>query len=106
MFAASDCDGSTSDPLPPHEWAGYRFHSVALSVHALVVLVDGWEQGLASRGDGDGRWFLVCDEHGSLVSHETQAVARSWMAAPEVWCEDCGKVWETGAPKRSEGWVS
>lgn len=95
-----------ADPPRPEQWAGYRFHSRARSTGALVVLVDGWEQGLSSPGQGEHgeyRWFLICDEHDLLVSHETQVLARGWMSAPEVWCEGCAKVWES-KPK-AEGWA-
>lgn len=35
-----------------------------------------------------GRWVTIC-EHGSLVNHDTLALARWFASAPDVWCEDC-----------------
>ena len=35
------------------------------------------------------RWFTVCEDHSSLVGHETKALAVSFSSAPEQWCEDC-----------------
>lgn len=74
----------------PTRWAGYRAHTHARSTRGgLVVLVDGHEQGLATEGDGDGRWFLICHRHSTLLSSTDQRNARSHMSAPEGWCEAC-----------------
>jgi len=74
----------------PRSWAGYRRHSRARSTGALIVLVDGYVQGLASPGDGDGRWFLICDEHDTILSAIMQSELVPFMAAPEEWCDGCG----------------
>jgi len=91
-------------------WDGYRRHTHARSTGALVVLVDGVAQCLTSAEDadaarragrgedvdrwGDGRWFLICDDHGSLLSNPNQADLVKFMAAPEEWCEDCARIVE------------
>lgn len=35
------------------------------------------------------RWYNICDEHGSIVGHQTLALAKAFAAAPEEWCESC-----------------
>lgn len=50
----------------------------------------GLYDGEAARMDTDaGRWQTVCEDHGSICSHLDKGTARSFMAAPEQWCEDC-----------------
>lgn len=65
--------------------AGYRHASYAKSTGSLVVLVNSEEQGI----DADMPWTLICEEHSTLMQFETRSNAKSWMAAPEQWCEDC-----------------
>lgn len=50
----------------------------------VVLLVDR-----GSDDDGGGRWETVCDEHGGVCSHETRALAQSFVPVPAEWCEDC-----------------
>lgn len=38
---------------------------------------------------GDVGWFNVCVDHGSVVSHETRALATAFAAVPTEWCRDC-----------------
>ena len=42
------------------------------------------------------RWETICEEHGSVCSHPTRALARSFLAAPEEWCEECREELERG----------
>lgn len=70
----------------PTRWAGYREHRVARSTGTLVVLVNGEEAGLDTDG---GLWSTICDAHDIVIAHDTRALARSWMSAPEQWCEEC-----------------
>lgn len=72
--------------------AGERRRSRARSTGALVILVDAYEQGLGRAEDGDGRWATICDTHSTLVHHDTLALARNWMPAPEGWCDECREV--------------
>jgi hypothetical protein len=65
--------------------AGYRHASFAKSTDTLVVLVNSAEQGI----DHELPWTLICEEHNAIMQFETRAQARSWMSAPEQWCEDC-----------------
>jgi hypothetical protein len=44
--------------------------------------------GLDSCG-GDCAWYNGCETHGAIVGHRTLALARSFAACPEEWCEDC-----------------
>lgn len=70
----------------PRTFAGYRSHAVARSTGAVVVVLDGDAAGLDTAG---GRWQTTCEKHDEVISHATLAVARSWAAAPEEWCESC-----------------
>jgi predicted TPR repeat methyltransferase len=45
-----------------------------------------------------GAWQTVCDEHSSVVCHDTLRAARSWAAAPDEWCEDCRVIIEARKP--------
>ncbi len=71
-------------------WAGFRTAHVARSTGTLVVVVDGFEQGIESPGLGACRWFTICEDHDRLVGHPTLAIAKFHSSAPEEWCEVCG----------------
>ncbi len=45
------------------------------------------------------KWFTVCETHGFLVGHPTKALALSWMASPEGFCERCQKINKGELPK-------
>jgi hypothetical protein len=50
----------------------------------------GLDRGLS---DYDGiehtRWYNYCEAHGSIVGHQTLALAKAFAAAPKDWCEHC-----------------
>ena len=79
----------------PTTHLGYRAHSKARSTGTLVTLVDAYEAGYetpipgAPHSQQPPRWYTVCEDHDSCVGHDTQSVARSWLSAPEQWCELC-----------------
>lgn len=56
------------------------------------LLVGLYHNGQAGFDDDDGRapWSTVCEEHGHIVSHDTLALARTHLADPAGWCEQCG----------------
>lgn len=56
----------------------------------LVGLYRSGEAGLEE--DAEGKYTTVCEEHGTLVSHRTLAVARSWLADPAGWCDECREI--------------
>lgn len=62
----------------------------ARSTGTLVSVGSAEDIGLDPT-DG-GPWATQCDTHGSNVQHLTLAVARSWAACPEGWCEGCQEV--------------
>lgn len=43
-----------------------------------------------------GRWITLCEKHGAFVQHETRSLARSFMAAPSEWCENCWFIVDEG----------
>lgn len=71
---------------------GFIGRSKARSTGTHVVLVDRGPDDDERHDDLAGywnRWETICDEHGTVCSHSTLALARSFCAAPEEWCEDC-----------------
>jgi hypothetical protein len=68
------------------QYAGCRQATRARSTGTLVLVLDAGPAGLDPDG---GRWNTVCDDHGSVCSHQTLALARYFASAPEEWCEDC-----------------
>lgn len=66
---------------------------VARSTGVLVQVCDTDHPESPVARDGDApRWATMCAEHGTYCSHDTWRTARSFMAAPEEWCEDCRAV--------------
>lgn len=66
--------------------AGLRQQRRARQTGSLVGVYDGE----AARMDTDaGRWQTVCEDHSTIVSHATLALARWHAAAPADWCEAC-----------------
>lgn len=59
---------------------------IARSTKTRVTLYEAEKADLDPEG---GPWALVCEEHGSIVNHQTQKAARAWMSAPEEWCPSC-----------------
>ncbi len=64
-------------------WGGERLvqSRVARSTGFRVDVIDGRD-----RGEG---WETICCEHGGVCSHDSRALAVSFAACPEEWCEDC-----------------
>jgi hypothetical protein len=56
------------------------------------VLLDGQAAEITTPGDGDGRWCLLCDEHGGIATFDLLANARSYMAHPREWCATCQQL--------------
>lgn len=57
-----------------------------------ILLVDRQRSGAPDDGH---RWETICDEHGTVCSHTTRALAEDWMAQPTGWCEDCQAAYST-----------
>lgn len=73
------------------EWA---FNDLAGCVVQRRSRVTGHLVGLyhADQADLDsdgGRWATICEEHGHIVNHDTQALARAHLGDPTGWCEAC-----------------
>lgn len=73
----------------PTTYTGYRAHRRSRVTGTTVVLLDGHAAGMTSPADGDGRWAVLCDQHGGIIATDTQAEARSLMADPTDWCPVC-----------------
>lgn len=74
-------------------WEGFRSARFARSTGSMIVVVDGFEQGMEDANDKQApRWFTICDTHGNTCGHRTLAAATSWASAPEGWCEGCSDV--------------
>jgi hypothetical protein len=68
--------------------AGLREQRTNPRTGQKVGLYDGEPAGMDTAG---GRWQTVCEEHGSICSHSTKRVARTFLAAPWEWCELCAE---------------
>lgn len=44
---------------------------------------------LAGMSESDGRWKMLCSEHGAIVSERTKAQASKALRSPETWCKNC-----------------
>lgn len=76
----------------PTAFAGYREHRVNPVTKATVVLLDGSHEYKDPEAEG-GRWVSLCHTHSYLVNHRTRALARSWLAEPWTWCDECQKLY-------------
>lgn len=56
----------------------------------LVGLYRSDDAGMES--DPTYPWSTVCEEHGSIVCHETRAQAVAALPHPDDWCDDCRDV--------------
>jgi hypothetical protein len=54
----------------------------------IVSIYDGIAAGLDTSA---GRWQTVCEEHGTIISHETFELARWHAPDPLGWCEACAR---------------
>jgi hypothetical protein len=70
--------------MPSH--AGLRYWTRARSTGTYVGIYDGAE---ADMDTCAGRWQTLCEDHGSIISHRTLALARRHRTSPEEWCEVC-----------------
>jgi hypothetical protein len=75
----------------PRTILGYREHRVNPVTGATVVLFDGSHEYADPEAEG-GRWVTLCDTHSYLVNHATRAIARSWLAEPWTWCDECSAI--------------
>jgi hypothetical protein len=46
----------------------------------------------AELDEDAGPYATVCEQHGAVVHHRSRSVARSWLAAPDEWCEQCAEL--------------
>lgn len=57
------------------------------STKTLVGVYHAEQAGIDS--DPENPWVTVCEEHGSIVTHRTLAMAMSQLPDPSEFCEDC-----------------
>jgi hypothetical protein len=60
------------------------------STGALIGLYRSAEAGIES--DPTTPWATVCEDHSTLVCHQTRTSAETALPYPQEWCEDCRKV--------------
>lgn len=73
------------------------------SVINLVDNRDGWyEAGPDGKAEPECRWVTECESHGFYLCHATRALATSFMAAPEEWCEACDNELTTAGERWDE----
>ena len=73
------------------EFAGYKACRKSRSTGSIISVVDGVEQDFDTEG---GRWYTICEDHGTTISHGSLTLATSHAAAPEGWCEGCQEIWD------------
>lgn len=54
-----------------------------------ISLYDSAKAGI--EDDPESPWAIVCEAHGSILTHTSKTAARSHMATPE-WCSKCEKI--------------
>jgi hypothetical protein len=68
------------------DYAGLREWRRSRLTGRIVGIYDG----LAADMDTEaGRWQTVCEDHNTICSHATLALARAHAADPAGWCEVC-----------------
>lgn len=53
----------------------------------MVTVAHSDDLGIERNGTQD--WWTVCEDHGQLVCHSTQRLARWHAVNPLAWCEVC-----------------
>lgn len=48
-----------------------------------------YHTGQAQLDEDSGKWSIICEDHGSILSLDTMSAARSHMADVAGWCEYC-----------------
>jgi len=70
---------------PHRNWPGYQTERKHGGTYAVVV--DGREAWLDTT---EGRWQVICSEHGAILSATSLREARVWMRAGTTeWCDCC-----------------
>lgn len=72
-------------------YAGFRSVRRNPRTGTFIVVLDDREQGDESDPDV-GRWTTLCDDHGTLIFHDTLRLAEWHAADPEGWCEECREI--------------
>lgn len=47
---------------------------------------------LDAENDGANDWWTICEDHGTVASHETRRLAESFMAVPNQFCDECRRI--------------
>lgn len=67
----------------PHTYRTQR----ARQTGRMVTVAHGSDLGIELNGESD--WWTVCEDHGILVQHRTQRLARWHAPDPMAWCDYC-----------------
>lgn len=73
--------------IHPGDAAGLREARIARSTGTLVGLYRADEAGI--EDDPRTPWATVCEDHSTVVCHETRTAAGAALAYPGGWCDDC-----------------
>ena len=65
---------------------GQRLTRTNPTTKTQISLYYGPDAGMDTAG---GDWQTVCEDHGTVISHQTYKLARGWMTEPWTWCEPC-----------------
>lgn len=66
-----------------------RAGCVALTVSRETGTLAGIYRAALADMDVDGRWAVVCEDHGTLVGVDSLVMARAAAAHPTEFCDDC-----------------
>jgi len=59
----------------------------------IQVLDNRDQQHFEWDDDYPEKWWAVCVDHGFTCSHDTRAHAVGWASEPEMWCDECRRIW-------------
>lgn len=59
---------------------------------AAGVVVGVYRAADAGLDPDGGAWVTVCEEHHTIVNHDTRMLALSWAPRPDEWCDGCRDV--------------
>lgn len=60
---------------------------------AIIQVLDNRRQHHFTWDDYPEKWWTVCVDHGFTCSHETRAHAVGWASEPQMWCDECRRIW-------------
>jgi len=54
----------------------------------IVTIISAKDANL-DDGNGETKWYTICETHNQAVGHRNCDLARDWASEPTTWCESC-----------------